>query len=112
MTLFRGGRAIREKGESGAFATLPDVLYSDIGRQVFSNLASLNGSSPTQLALISNIPLVEIDKELDIMIKEGLVEKDAEEEHEYGIDFAFHSLTQEGFRIAHEYKLSERGFFR
>lgn len=112
MTLFRGGRGIREKGESGASATLPTVLYSDIGRQVFSNLASLNGTFPTQLALISNTPLFAIDKELDIMVKEGLVEKDAEEERKYGTDFAFHSLTQKGFRIAHEYKLSERGFFR
>jgi predicted transcriptional regulator len=111
MPILKKDIAMEKGGKCRDLAALPTVLYSDVGRQIFTDLAQLNGSAPTQLALVCGIPPTNVSEELEIMVKEGLVEKDEEEERKYGDAFAFYSLTPAGFRIAHEFKLTRKKFF-
>lgn len=111
MPILKKGVAMEKGGKRGDLAALPTVLYSDVGRQIFTDLAQLNGSAPSQLALVSGIPPTKVSKELEIMVKDGLVEKDKEEEREYGDAFAFYSLTPTGFRMAQEFKLTGKKHF-
>ena len=98
-------------GKSGVFADLPTVLSNDASRQIFTEIAQLNGSAPSDLALASGIRPSVVSDLLKAMVENGLVEKDEEEEHNYGTAFAFHSLTPTGSRIAHEFKLTGKKHF-
>lgn len=102
---------MEKRGKSGVFADLPTVLYNDAGRQIFTTIAQLNGSAPSDLALASGIQPTKVSELLKTLVDVGLVEKDEEEERKYGAAFAFHSLTPTGFRIAHECKLTGKKHF-
>lgn len=75
--------------------------------KVISGLDELRGSAPTQLSISTGVPTKNIVGSIEKLDKIGLIQKDENEIKEFGKKLAFYKLTNEGYQVAHGFKLSK-----
>jgi DNA-binding HxlR family transcriptional regulator len=76
-----------------------EIIFDNVSKNVCKSLAESRGSSPTQLAKTIGISpkiIVTKIKELD---SHGFIKKDDNEIKQFGEEWAFYALTNDGYRL-------------